>query len=102
LIRLEKIVFGDEVTGIVGIWLIAHNIALKEVVFGKGILSIDDSTFNDTNNITIFKIYALTAPSTNFSLGGTPRPLHIKAGATGYNVSPWTNTTIFSSIIADL
>ena len=30
------------------------------------------------------------------------RVLHIPAGATGYNVWPWTDTTVFASIVQDL
>ncbi len=50
-----------------------------------------------------FKISnSFTVGTIGFRLGGTARPLHVKNGATGYNVAPWTDTSIFSSIIYDL
>lgn len=35
-------------------------------------------------------------------ISGYANTLHIKAGAIGYNVSPWTNTAKFASIVQDL
>lgn len=55
--------------------------------------------------ITKVNCYRSIAPGTatyTLDLRGTPRPLHVPVGSSGYNVTPWTDTAIFSSIIADL
>ena len=57
------------------------------------------------SNVASVYCYATSAPTVGtegFTLTGAARPLHVKIGATGYNVAPWTNTAIFSSIIYDL
>jgi len=54
---------------------------------------------------TLFNLYPLAAPSVNAlnTFSSYAKPLHIKSsGTSGYNVSPWTNTAKFSSIIQDL
>lgn len=55
------------------------------------------------NSIVKYNSYAMVAPSVDspaFSYYSVP--LHVKAGATGYDVAPWNNTSIFSSVIYDL
>ena len=57
--------------------------------------------------LTVCNFYPPIAPIVNGTPfnnygGATPVPLHVPVGATGYNVAPWTDTAIFSSIIADL
>ena len=66
---------------------------------------ISSYTFFSAAAITKVNCYRSIAPGTStysLYLGGTPRPLHVPVGSSGYNVAPWTNTVIFSSIIADL
>ena len=62
--------------------------------------------FGVGSGITKVNCYRSIAPGTSSTytlyLGGTPRPLHVPVGSSGYNINPWTNTEIFSSIIADL
>lgn len=71
-----------------------------------GITNIGENTFNACSGLTQVDCYPLTAPSvgTNgLNLGGTPRELHIQSsGTSGYDVAPWTTTSIFSSIEEDL
>lgn len=67
--------------------------------------SVEQYAFYGANAISKVNCYAMVAPTTNnstFAFGGTPRPLHVPIGSSGYNVAPWTDTSIFSSIIADL
>ena len=67
--------------------------------------SMGDYAFYQKYLITKVNCYRMTAPTTGTNtlvLTGTPRPLHVPVGSSGYNVAPWTTTTIFSSIIADL
>ena len=67
--------------------------------------SIASYAFFGDAAITKVNCYRSIAPGTvtyTLNLGGTPRPLHVPVGSSGYNVNPWTDTAIFSSIIADL
>ena len=64
---------------------------------------VDDKFAQYCSAITNYYIYRSTAPT----VSGTPfdnyaKPLHVPVGATGYDVTPWTNTAIFSSVTADL
>ena len=53
--------------------------------------------------ISEWHILSSVAPAVQLSTWGNyAKPLHVKIGATGYNVAPWTDTAIFSSIIYDL
>jgi len=67
---------------------------------------IDGSAFSSCSGFIRVDCFPLSAPATttfSMNLGGTARPLHIQSsGTSGYNVSPWTDTGIFSSIIQDL
>ena len=78
---------------------------ITKIIIGSSVSSIGNYSFSGMNNVTSVYSYALSAPTVGTSginLGGTARPLHVKIGATGYNVAPWTNTATFSSIIYDL
>ena len=69
------------------------------------IASIGNTAFFLSASISRVDCHATTAPTTgtdSFEMGGTARPLHVPVGATGYNVAPWTTTSIFSSITFDL
>ena len=55
------------------------------------------------NSIVKYNCYAMVAPTvTSPAFSYYSVPLHVKAGATGYDVAPWNNTSIFSQIIYDL
>lgn len=69
------------------------------------ITTIGANAFNGSsgfNRCDAYKTAAPTIGSNGLLLGGTARELHIISGSTGYNVAPWTTTSIFSSIIQDL
>ena len=71
----------------------------------SSVASMSAYTFFGAAAITKVNCYRSIAPGTSnytLDLGGIPRPLHVPVGSSGYNVNPWTNTAIFSSIIADL
>jgi len=91
-----------------GIWALDYESDPTEPLVLSGtwsVSSIGNYSFAGMNNVTSVYCYATSAPTVGtggFTLGGTARPLHVKIGATGYNVAPWTNTAIFSSIIYDL
>lgn len=53
--------------------------------------------------ITVYNINRSTAPTVSGTpFGNYAKPLHVPVSNSGYNEAPWTNTAIFSSIIADL
>ena len=69
----------------------------------NSVTTIGTYAFYGCYNIEYYRFYSSTAPT----ISGTPfqayaKPIHVPISNSGYNVSPWTNTTIFSSIIADL
>lgn len=69
----------------------------------NGSPSIGSSAFNSVSSISEWHILSSTAPSVQSNTWGYyAKPLHVKIGATGYNIEPFTNTAIFSSIIYDL
>ena len=69
----------------------------------NGSPSIGSSAFNSVSSISEWHILSSTAPSVQMDTWDYyAKPLHVKIGATGYNIAPWTNTSIFSSIIYDL
>ena len=75
---------------------------------GSGLTSIGFAAFRGCPNITGWNIYRTPAPTCNQSFSNYAKPLHVKSGATGYdvtpatNAAPWTNTAIFSSVTYDL
>jgi hypothetical protein len=77
---------------------------LTRVTIGKNVeLIVDD--FNYHNLLERFDCYPLIAPTVveNYPfMNGNPTTLHIKPNATGYNVYPWNDKTIFKQIIRDL
>ena len=79
--------------------------SITKIVVGSSVSSIGTYSFAGMKNVTSVYCYATSAPTVGtggFALDGAVRPLHVKIGATGYNVAPFTNTAIFSSIIYDL
>ena len=78
---------------------------ITKINIGSGVTSVAADAFRNCTGVLLVNIYAKAAPTTStypFLLQRAPVPLHVPVGATGYNVAPWTNTTIFSSIIYDL
>lgn len=77
---------------------------LSSIIIPNSVTYFGYNTFKSCTNIKSLSINSLTAPS----LGTTPFSgisgctLHLKPGSTGYNVAPWTTTSIFSSIVYDL
>ena len=70
---------------------------------GSGITTIGSLSFYSMTSVTEWRILSSVAPSVGSGAWSNyAKPLHVKIGATGYNVAPWTDTTIFSSIIYDL
>ena len=75
---------------------------------GSGLTTVGYLAFRSCPNITGWNIYRTPAPTCNSSFSSYAKPLHVKSGATGYdvtpatNAAPWTNTAIFSSITYDL
>jgi len=68
-------------------------------------VSLIVGNFNLYNTLERFDCHALVAPtfiSNDAIMYNHPVPLHIKYSATGYDVAPWTDTTVFSQIIRDL
>ena len=79
----------------------------KEVVTvageSSGITTINNYSFDSMTLVTEWRILSTVAPAVQANTWGNyAKPLHVKIGATGYNVAPFTNTAIFSSIIYDL
>ena len=70
---------------------------------GSGITAIGNTGLYAIPLVTEWNILSSVAPAVQANTWGNyAKPLHVKIGATGYNVAPWTNTAIFSSIIYDL
>ena len=75
---------------------------------GSALATIGAYAFRSCPNITRWNIYRTPAPTCNNSFSAYAKPLHVKSGATGYDVTPataaapWTNTAIFSSVTYDL
>jgi hypothetical protein len=78
---------------------------LTKVTISENVVLIVDS-FNYFNTIQRFDCYPLIAPTIitdgNSFMNGHPVQLHIRPEAIGYDIAPWTDTNIFTSIIRDL
>lgn len=75
------------------------------LILHDGITDIGAAAFFETPGFTRVESYSTTAPTVGtdaFLFGGTARPLHIPVSNSGYNIAPWTTTSIFSTIINDL
>jgi len=76
-------------------------IGIKYITINTG--TYGTSVFGGCSNVLYYNSLAMVAPTVQTNtFGNYAKPLHVKVGATGYNVAPWTNTAIFSSIIYDL
>lgn len=88
----------------IGDFAFAYCSGLTNVSLQSGVTFIGDNAFNDCSGLKTLIIRSAAAPNivgTPFS-GVTGCTLHIRSSTTGFDVSPWTNTGIFSSIVADL
>ena len=77
---------------------------LRSISINGEIDSIGFSAFNGCINLLDLYLHSLSAPTIPIgSLGNISSvTLHLSPNSTGYNVDPWTSTTLFSSIIEDL
>lgn len=63
---------------------------------------INDGGLANVSGFTVFNLYPATAPIATTAFSNYNKALHVPASNSGYNVAPWTNTAIFSSITNDL
>lgn len=83
-------------------------VTIGDTTNGSSLTTIGKYAFRSCPSITEWNIYRTPAPTCNNSFSAYAKPLHVKSGATGYNVTPataaapWTNTAIFSSVTYDL
>lgn len=84
---------------------------LTSITIPAAVTHIGERAFGACYRLTSLSMEPIIAPSPGdigdepFGYGGydvTHCTLHIKAGASGYDVPPWTDTDIFSSIVEDL
>lgn len=79
--------------------------ALTSLTLPASLSRVDDqfAVFTGTPAITVYNINRATAPTVSGTpFGNYAKPLHVPVSNSGYDVAPWTNTAIFSSIINDL
>lgn len=85
-----------------------NTVTIGDTTNGSSLTTIGRYAFIESPNITGWNIYRTPAPTCNQSFSNYAKPLHVKSGATGYdvtpatNAAPWTNTAIFSSVTYDL
>ena len=85
-----------------------NTVTIGDTTSGSSLTTIGTRAFIESPNITGWNIYRTPAPTCNNSFSAYAKPLHVKSGATGYDVTPataaapWTNTAIFSSVTYDL
>lgn len=74
---------------------------LWKVTIPSGVTSIKGDAFSYCSNLKNLYIQGMTAPTVTteafYLVNGCT--LHLPPGATGYNIIPWSSTTIFSSIL---
>jgi hypothetical protein len=102
--NLISVIIPNSVT-IIRTYAFRNCLRLTTVTIPNSVTNIGTYAFLGCSGLTDVFLYPNIAPTTStdsFALGGTARPLHIPVGATGYDVAPWTDTSIFSSIIEDL
>jgi hypothetical protein len=76
---------------------------ILKVIIPENITWIGPLVFDYCIGVLRYDFYPSAAPVVvNPAFGSFARDLHIKSGSSGYDVSPWTDTAIFGSIIADL
>ena|ERR1035437_10084389 len=77
--------------------------SITEITISENVERMASGALN-LPNCHVFNFYPLVAPTviSNPLSTGNHGVLHINPLATGYDVAPWANTAIFSSIIRDL
>ena len=76
---------------------------LTKVTIPSFVNFIGNAAFAGCSSVARYDIYTLAAPSVPLpAFGNYAVPLHIRPDATGFDVSPWTDTSVFSEIIRDL
>lgn len=101
---VENLTIGNSVTTI-GIGAFGNLSNLTNITIPSSVTTLDSGAFQQCTSVGVYNFYPLVAPSVQFNtfLTNPPAPLHIQSsGTSGYDVLPWTDTGIFSSIIADL
>lgn len=100
---LPTITILDSITSIVDFEFMDCS-SLTSLTIPAGVTTIGDYAFHGCSDITNLYMNPLSAPTIDSDKVGvfSDVTLHIKSDATGYDVAPWTDTSIFSSIVADL
>ncbi len=79
--------------------------SITEITIPAGVTDFPYGIFRDCRELERINMYPLTAPTVNANSFTNTHfvTLHIQSsGTSGYDVTPWTNTILFSSIVADL
>lgn len=83
--------------------MFANCTSLTSLTLPSSLPRVDNGFANGCPSLTVYNIYRATAPTVSGTpFGNYAKPLHVPVSNSGYNVAPWTNTAIFSSIINDL
>ncbi len=80
--------------------------SIVEVNVPAGIVDLPYGIFRDCRELEVINMYPLIAPTVNIANSFTNThfvTLHLQSsGTSGYDVAPWTNTVLFTSIVLDL
>lgn len=99
---LQRFVISNKVTRI-GARALLGNYSLYSINIPENVTHIEDDVFKSCTKLKFVTMYPEIAPVVdNSSFDDVMATLHIKTGATGYNIPPWTNTSKFETIIYDL
>ncbi len=100
---LTSVVIPNSVVSI-GVRAFINCASLTNVVIPNSVVNIDNYAFAGCIALKSLSMDRLTAPTLGDSSfqSVSSCTLHIHSGTTGYNVAPWTTTSIFSSIVTDL
>lgn len=80
-----------------------ENSKVTSITAPSSLIRVDNRFAYGCNFLTVYNFYPLTAPTVSGTpFGNYAKPLHVPVGNSGYNVAPWTNTAIFSSVTYDL
>lgn len=87
-----------------GHYAFRNNNSINKVIIPESITNLGVITFQGSAAIIgrHYYIYCTVAPITNSSFNARSTILHIKSGATGYDVAPWNDPAYFSQTIEDL
>ena len=101
--KLTSVIVPNSVTNI-GLSAFEACSALISVTLGSNVKSIGMMAFQLCDSLKNLYMYPFNAPiPDSFSFFGiSDCTLHLKTGALGYDVFPWNDTGIFSSLVCDL